>query len=166
MMCTVNYAAFVKLIMPWLLFVAARVAHCMSILYRYIVHTYRCSIIISGVCILTVRRNCVYMLLHGQTQDAGSQNRSTAATRLPESASGEGDRSALLGIGFFRRPRSGSSQVRDGPPSRKRWANRQRQRRGFRAFRAPLFTRRKAYWNPAAWPHWFPRSPDRGAHTS
>src|SRR2546425_13134534 len=67
---------------------------------------------------VTMRHNGAYIPTDGQTEQTGSENRSVATTRMPESVSGEGGRSALRGIGFLRRPRSGSGEVRDGAAAR------------------------------------------------
>src|SRR2546428_13053564 len=79
---------------------------------------------------LTMRHNGAYIPTDGQTGQTGSENRSVATTRMPESVSGEGGRSALRGIGFLRRPRSGSGEVRDGAAGRNRTGHTTREGRG------------------------------------
>src|SRR6266704_2847171 len=87
-----------------------------------------------GISLLTIQRNYVYMRVHGQTQSTGFQDRSARAAWMPESPSGESDRSAFCGVGFLRRPRSGSGEVRDGAPGASRRASSQCQCGGLRLF--------------------------------
>src|SRR5213594_2626720 len=102
-MCKVNYARIVKLIMPSLSLLVGWVVEAIWLTVQIAGGTAECSGANDGVIGLTSRRNYVYMTVDGQTQDARSQNRSAAATRMPESASGESHRSAVFGIGLFRR---------------------------------------------------------------
>src|SRR2546428_14100237 len=83
--------------------------------------------IVATLLTLTMRHNGAYIPTDGQTEQTGSENRSVATTRMPESVSGEGGRSALRGIGFLRRPRSGSGEVRDGAAGRNRRVHDKRQ---------------------------------------
>src|SRR2546426_5912621 len=90
---------------------------------------------------LTMRHNGAYIPTDGQTEQTGSENRSVATTRMPESVSGEGGRSALRGIGFLRRPRSGSGEVRDGAAGRNRRSNEKREGGGGRVLAARRLSR-------------------------
>ena len=87
-----------------------------------------------GVCLLTLRRNYVYMPSHGQTQTARYKSRSATAAGMPEPTPGEGVRSAFFGIGLLRLPRFGSGEVRDGSPGPDRRPGRQCQRSGIWVF--------------------------------
>src|SRR2546422_7650203 len=133
-MCKANYAGTVKRIMSLLLLTAESITCCVLLLCAAHIGINGPAGANYDVMTLTMRRNYVNMTADGETQEAGPQNRSAAAARMPESASGKGDRSAVCGIGFFRRARSGSGEVRNDPAGRNRWSDGQRQRRRFRLF--------------------------------
>ena len=150
MACKANFAGSVSVIMPDWMRPPTFSGNLFALLYLSLLAEMPIGVCDGGVSLLTVRRNCVYMPFHGQTQSTGSQGRSAAATRMSESPSREGGRSAFCGIGFLRLPRSGSGEVRDGPASEGRGANRQRQRGCLRFFTPVVLSgaKRAGIWGP------------------
>src|SRR5437773_4861530 len=110
MACKANFAASVSVIMPDWMRQPTFPANLFALVYLSLLAEMPIGVCDDGVSLLTVRRNYVYMAFHGKTQSPGSQGRSAAATRMSESPSREGGRSAFYGIGFLRLPRSGSGE--------------------------------------------------------
>ena len=89
--------------------------------------------IIHGILHLTYRRKYVYMC-YGQKQTSRSKVSSPPETRHSQSSSRKSRRPSVFHLCFFRCPRFGSGQVRDGAQSSGRSPACQQQRDGFRFF--------------------------------